>query len=159
MMERNTNVDGLPEHEAPKALTEDLRAFYGAKPSVPREVDEIVLLAARERFAVRRGRRILRWIIPPAAAAAILLGVWMAAPQFSRRPEPLAFVREDFDRNGTVDILDAFAMARQIESAGLSDRHAGLDGRRWDLTGDGSVDRKDLDVIAYEAVRIRKEWQ
>jgi hypothetical protein len=48
-----------------------------------------------------------------------------------------------------VDILDALALARSIES-----------GRRtrsdWDINADGRVDRLDVDVIAMAAVSINR---
>lgn len=55
--------------------------------------------------------------------------------------------REDFDRNGRVDILDAFGLARRLEGAAAP-------GPEWDLNGDGVVDRRDVDVMAMAAVRI-----
>ena len=60
--------------------------------------------------------------------------------------QPLA-AYEDFDGNGRVDILDAFALARLVEtSAAVADD--------WDLTGDGAVDGQDVDVIAFAAVSL-----
>ena len=58
-------------------------------------------------------------------------------------------MREDFDRDGRVDILDAFALARRIEEGGESSR-------RWDLNEDGAVDRRDVDAIAMAAVSLER---
>jgi hypothetical protein len=48
-----------------------------------------------------------------------------------------------------VDILDAFKLARQIESAGPTEKN-------WDINGDGLVDRHDVDMVAFAAVRLDK---
>ena len=55
----------------------------------------------------------------------------------------------DVDRNGRVDILDAFKLARHIESAGA------VEGK-WDMNGDGQVNREDVDIVAFAAVRLDK---
>lgn len=55
--------------------------------------------------------------------------------------------REDFDRNGRIDILDAFGLARRLEEAAAP-------GLEWDLNGDGGVDSRDVDLMAMAAVRI-----
>jgi hypothetical protein len=55
----------------------------------------------------------------------------------------------DIDRNGRVDILDAFKLAKHIESAGSTET-------KWDINGDGLIDRSDVDVVALAAVRLDK---
>jgi hypothetical protein len=55
----------------------------------------------------------------------------------------------DIDRNGRVDILDAFKLARHIESADRIETE-------WDFNGDGLIDRNDVDVVALAAVRLEK---
>jgi hypothetical protein len=55
----------------------------------------------------------------------------------------------DIDRSGRVDILDAFKLARQIK-AGLQPSE------KWDMNGDGQVNRKDVDLVAFAAVRLDK---
>jgi len=62
----------------------------------------------------------------------------------SRRPH-----RADIDRNGRVDIIDAFRLARHIESASPTKR-------KWDINGDGLVNRDDVDKVALAAVRLNK---
>ena len=56
-------------------------------------------------------------------------------------------LREDFDRNGRVDILDAFGLARGLEGTAAP-------GPEWDLDGNGIVDRRDVDLMAMAAVRL-----
>jgi hypothetical protein len=70
----------------------------------------------------------------------------------------------DIDRNGRVDILDAFKLARHIESADrtktnlspVSSTGQALRKRGWDINGDGLVDRNDVDSVALAAVRLDK---
>lgn len=61
-----------------------------------------------------------------------------------------ALRKQDLDRSGRVDILDAFYLARQIE------KQLELQ-NQWDVTGDGNVNQKDVDAIASTAVRVRKD--
>jgi hypothetical protein len=62
----------------------------------------------------------------------------------------------DIDRNGRVDILDAFKLARQIESAGRTEANLSLREQGWDMNGDGLVNRNDVDLVASAAVRLDK---
>ena len=153
----NHPPDEFPELEVPERLREDLAALDRAGVDVPREVDEAVLEAARVKLAVtgtRRRGRALRWAAGLAAAACLIL-VFRAVDfrlerdQKERDEAPVAAVsREDIDRNGRVDILDAFLLARRIESEdSLSES--------WDVNGDGNVDRGDLDLVAMAAVHVR----
>jgi hypothetical protein len=143
--------------EAPKGLVDDLAALYGAPVLGPREVDEAIMSMARQRLARRRRPRlVLRWAwAGAAAAAAVLLGVWlMRTPERPRRASaPRAQVstgeKEDFDGNGRVDILDAFALARRIESGPKPTDE-------WDFNGDGMVDREDVNRIAMAAVSLKR---
>ena len=61
-----------------------------------------------------------------------------------------ALQKQDLNRSGRVDILDAFYLARQIE------KQLELQ-NQWDVTGDGNVNQKDVDAIASTAVRVRKD--
>ena len=76
-----------------------------------------------------------------------------AAPDASPVPPPAAVdagrqVRaEDFNRDGRVDIRDALAMARRLRTGGLPPGE-------WDLSGDGIVDRADVDRIARAVVAV-----
>jgi len=58
--------------------------------------------------------------------------------------------KQDLDRSGRVDILDAFYLARQIE------KQLELQ-NQWDVNGDGTVNQNDVDAIASTAVRVRKD--
>ena len=107
-------------------------------------VDRAVAEAARRHFA-RPARRLwwLKWTVPATAAAAILITasvLWLNPG--TTRPA-------DIDLSGQVNILDAFQLARQIEAKQPVDP-------RWDLNGDGLIDRRDVDAVALAAVRLRK---
>ena len=59
-----------------------------------------------------------------------------------------AIVKTAMDAFGRVDIVDAFLLAKRVERAAASDL-------RFDLNGDGAVDRGDVDHVARAAVRLR----
>ncbi|MCZ6794743.1 MAG: dockerin type I domain-containing protein [Planctomycetota bacterium] len=123
----------LEECEACRNEVEALRLFADRlrtpPVAVPEEVDEAVLAAAR-----RQPRRL--WWVPLAAAAAILVAVTLRAR-----------VPGDVDGSGTVDILDAYALALRLKECREP-------GRRWDMNGDGVVDMKDVDEIARRSVSV-----
>jgi hypothetical protein len=48
-----------------------------------------------------------------------------------------------------VDILDAFKLARYVESAERTEK-------KWDINGDGLVNSNDVDLVASAAVRLDK---
>ena len=60
------------------------------------------------------------------------------------------YAREDVNQDGRVDILDAFQLAREIQSGAALPT-------ALDFNGDGVVDRSDADVIASEAVSLEKK--
>ncbi len=108
-----------------------MRRLYPSGGPVPAEVDEAILAAARARIAARRRA----WIVlrrvsiaATAAAAAIGLAVWIG--QGGLRSTPTAEMNiaaltpadhtahadpKDIDRNGHIDILDAFMLARRLD--------------------------------------------
>ncbi len=160
----------------PARLAQDLAALYPI-PRVPAAVDAKVLaltesssapLAARRSHAQRRQTsRLLRWVGAGAAAAAVAAAVLVAIKVPFRQPagpgpgvqaqsreavSPPTAVADarpgDVNRSGTVDILDAFVLAKKIESA--QNR-----GPAWeDVNGDGVLDKSDVDRIAHMAVRV-----
>ena len=155
--DRDNQTDAEPR--IPESLSADLVEVYGTSVEAPPEVDDRVLAMAHEQLARRplrgpfrgqfhirgRGRgsfRGWRWAIPGvavgtglAAAAAVAMLLW-AGP-----------VREDIDRNGRVDILDAFALARKVEAKSPAEPD-------WDVNRDGVVDAADVDAIAMKAVAL-----
>jgi hypothetical protein len=148
-----TNPD--PERDAqlalPKPLRNALANYSNQQVLVSAERDAEVLKVAKENIrrrhiSVRRAR--WAWSL---AAAAVLIGlvIWSAFwTADKRRPIPAAMGQKtgDIDGNGTVDIFDAFALARHVnpKTAGVT----------WDINGDGLVDGRDVSLIAQRAVQL-----
>ena len=151
--------------ELPDALKAALRKRFGPVPEVPSNIDQLILADARLHFEQHgpgaqrptRRRRVSKWqwtLIGSSLAAACVLF-------FAMKPQPPqieqtfaarsaaelsdAELTSDVDLNGRVDILDAFAMARQIRS--------GQD-MRYDINRDGRFDKLDVDIVAREAVKL-----
>jgi len=136
-------------------LSEDLDAVFGPQGHVPTRVDRAVAEAARRHFGVRpRKLWWVRWAVAAATTAAAVI-VWTVYVPAHRAPLPRAariaaeMKRADIDRNGRVDIIDAFRLARHIESASPTKQ-------KWDINGDGLVNRDDVDQVARAAVRLNK---
>ncbi|MBP8303149.1 MAG: hypothetical protein KBE04_03370 [Phycisphaerae bacterium] len=123
------------------ALARDLRRLYRAPTAVPGRADQVVLSYGRRHLRPRT--RI--WLYRVATAAAVLLLLFGLV--FIEKSGQERTLLGDVDRSGTVDILDAFQLARRIEQSARLDP-------RWDLNGDGIVDRKDVDVAGSLAVRL-----
>jgi len=136
-------------------FSEDLGAIFGPQGPVPAHIDRAVAEAAHRHFD-RPQRRLwwVRWAVAAATAAAAVI-VWTVYVPAHRGPvSRVARVaaemkRADIDRNGRVDIIDAFQLARHIESASPTKQ-------RWDINGDGLVNRNDVDQVARAAVRLNK---
>jgi hypothetical protein len=164
MSDTERHFDSEPDAKVSPRFAEDLGKLFGPGRPVPSHVDRAVAEAARRHLAPRP-RRLwrLRWTVPATAAAAVLVAAaawWFdLAPTTSvpfgaeaPRAEGLAQasrVQADIDENGTVNILDAFTLARHLEAEHPSET-------RWDLNADGLVDRRDVDAVALAAVRLNK---
>ena len=147
--------------EPRERLWADLRVLFAPRGAVPPEVDRAIMDRARKHFVGRR-RLPVRWAASAAAAAAVIILVFalnisdersstQIAEKFevSRTRLVSAGLAPDIDGSGRVDILDAFKLARQIK--------AGLEpSTKWDMNGDGQVNRKDVDLVAFAAVRLDK---
>ena len=137
------------------SFAEDLGAIFGPPGQVPQDIDRAVAGAAR-RHLCRQPRRLwwVRWAVAAATTAAAVI-VWTVYVPGLRGPAPRAaqvaaeMKRADIDRNGRVDIIDAFQLARHIESASPTKR-------KWDINGDGLVNRDDVEKVALAAVRLNK---
>lgn len=151
--------DGL-DTKVSGRLSADLNSLLGPQLSVPPEVDRAVIDRANRHFAGREfaksGRLRFRWagLWKIAAAAAVVIFAFSLDLTERRGPSTdssyFAKARSiDIDRNGRVDILDAFKLARQIESADQTEIE-------WDINGDGLVNRNDVDSVAVAAVRLDK---
>jgi hypothetical protein len=139
-------------------FAEDLGELFTPDRPIPACVDRAVAEAARRHLACPQRRPwLVRWAVPATAAAAILVGLslwWLNTDgRTAQEARPAAVAvspsQADVDRNGKVNILDAFTLARHIESRQPVNQ-------LWDLNGDGLVDRRDVDTIAMAAVRLNK---
>ena len=140
-----------PEEEslqAPEKLVEALNRLQKERLFVPPMMDQAVLREARRHLPrlERPQARWKPWSSWAAMAACLALAVWMGE-RFSSPTRARPFALEDINHDGLVDILDAFALARRIETGGTLDP-------RWDINGDGRVDRSDVDAIAARAVNL-----
>ena len=141
-------------------LTADLDALFKPQLSVPPEVDRVILDRAGRHFAGRKfaeaGRRRLRWLGLWKVAAAAAVVILAFSLNLTNKPEPTVHravltkaAALDFDRNGRVDILDAFKLARRIELASYTSAD-------MDINGDGLINRGDVDAVAMAAVSLDK---
>ena len=138
-------------------FSEDLNILFKPQFSIPPEVDRAVLDRAHQHFTPKHwGHRILQhisvWRIA-AAAAVIILAFSLNLTQESGPSTSQSLLGEvravDIDENGRVDILDAFKLARYVESAERTEK-------KWDINGDGLVNSNDVDLVASAAVRLDK---
>lgn len=152
------HLESCPACRERLAALEDLVENLAAdRPSldIPEQIDRRILWDARKaarRSTRRRTVRIAAWAAT--VAATVLLGLWIA-PEFQRHPEHVPAVvqsRYDLNRDGGVDILDAFWLARTLESESV---------RRpeWDFNGDGVIDDGDTDHLAAAAVSLGRPVQ
>jgi hypothetical protein len=165
------------ELEAPPKLVAALKQLPTEKVFVPPTVDEAVMKAARQHFLQpekKRNRwfRLMPWTVATAGFAAAVLVAYPYAKEFlgfgasaktvhrgmkntdesgvQLQSHGLAFVREDVNHDGKVDILDAFTLAKKLQGRPFSD--PGLD-----INRDGVVDHRDVEVIAARAVSLEKK--
>ena len=163
-MTRETNQFENSDGDAdrlPDALVAALRGVYARDVHVPRELDSRILNDARAGFA-RRNRFRSRLLYSGFAAAAAILIVGIVLPQLypgahdmpgqrvtthmlSVMPSPPQ--AEDVDHSGKVDILDAFVVAKLVETGKQVEA-------TYDVNGDGKVDQSDVDRIARAAVAV-----
>ncbi len=153
-MDQHRNSPDTPGPQDLPDLARDLAALASQRIEVPSDIDDAVMAAARSALSERRraGRNARRWAQWTAAAAGLALVVWIGS-LLSTRPvglrdvsRQLVSVPGDLDGSGRVDILDAFVLARQLES--------GIAPAAGDFNGDGRIDRADVDAIAMAAVRL-----
>ena len=141
--ERNDQDRELRELES--ALGAELRRSLEVSPvEPPARVDAAVADMTRLRsdevrrqLAARRARRWPVWTAAAAAALLVVASLWTAT------------VLRHGGRERQVDIVDAYRLARQVESGGRLDPSS-------DANGDGRIDRADVDELIRRAVAVRK---
>jgi predicted anti-sigma-YlaC factor YlaD len=124
--------------------------------AVPAAQDAALRALARETGRRIANARRRRWIgvgigLAAAAVALVLLrGIGGGEPG-AREPDTRTLAqRRDINRDGRVNIVDAYLVARSLERGQAVEPG-------WDVTGDRVVDRRDVDAIARAAVSIAPE--
>ena len=139
--------------QAPKKLLAALKNLPSERVFIPPYVNERILRAAQQQLEKPQRKNLLRWWIGWTAATAAIAFVAGFAHLFTKPDRETngrtEFTREDINRDGRVDVLDAFALARKIKS--------GSSQREFDLNGDGVVNQRDSEIIAMHAVKLEKE--
>jgi hypothetical protein len=146
------NDDALRDEQlkAPRRLIEALRRASSERIFVPPAIDETMFKAA-ERHLSPSGRKQVRkvwWWTSLATASALVAALALVTYQWQLSPSS-RFSLEDVNHDGQIDILDAFALARQVRD-GISAE------KRLDVNGDGVVDEKDAATIAAHAVKLER---
>ena len=137
--------------QAPQKLVAAFSQLPRERIFIPRAIDEAVLREARRKLAKPESPKFpWRRLIPrfAMAAAFVALLAYGFVRHGSRSRAPI-FAREDLNHDGRVDILDAFALARQLKSGPVP-------GPGRDINGDGVVDERDVEALAAQAVRLGK---
>ena len=175
MTEKKGHFDEDLDLRVSPKLSEDLSTLFRPQFSVPPELDRAIMDQANRRLVQRHWRHrifhhISLWRI--AAAAAVI--IFAFSLNLTEKPGPTTSQTNlveaqavDIDRNGRVDILDAFKLARHIESADrtktnlspVSSTGQALRKQGWDINGDGLVDRNDVDSVAFAAVSLSLQKQ
>ena len=151
-MNENENTDKSPDRPLNDRFSQDLKGLFEPEPRNWGAIDRKVMDQAARTLLPRRKRCWAYW--PAAAAAAITIAGGLLLMQFTHHnpaaPSSMAILSEDVDRNGHVDILDAFELAKMVQSAARPDA-------RWDMNADGIVNQQDVDIVARAAVTLRKD--
>lgn len=163
----NNNQKNLNDEfrlKIPEKLREDIKGIYKSSAKVPPEVDRAVLDRACEHFAKpefsKTKQRRIRWTVlwKIAAAAAVIIFAFSLDLTLNQKVQEQPVMHAiaiqeggnfDIDNNGKVDILDAFALARRIESVNYTET-------QFDMNNDGLINRDDVDEIAKAAVSLNK---
>ncbi len=159
MTERKEHFDEDLGLRVSPEFSADLNGLFKPQFSVPPELDRAIIDKSHQHFIPKhwRGRifqHVSLWRI--AAAAAVI--IFAFSLNLTQKPGPttsqfnlVEAQAVDIDRNGRVDILDAFKLARHIESADAE--------KKWDINGDGFINRKDVDLVASAAVSLPLQKQ
>jgi len=147
----NTRHDG-EEPKAPAQLVAALKEPPSRRVFVPPAVDRAIIGAAQRHLAKpeRAGFNFFRsWLVWSAVATACI--VLFGLIYFVSQPgdSSATFAREDLNRDGRVDILDAFQLAREVRSGTKLPNDL-------DLNHDGLVDGRDAAFIANDVVKLEK---
>jgi len=158
MTKRKEHFDENLDLGISSKLSADLNALFQPQIEVPPEVDRAVMDRAHKHLTPLQSGKSkslrIHWGWRIAAAAAVIILAFSLDLTKQTGPATNRFSLDetqaaDIDRNGRIDILDAFKLAKQIESAGP-------DETEWYIICDGLIDRSDVDLVALAAVRLYK---
>ncbi|MHC4535358.1 MAG: dockerin type I domain-containing protein [Planctomycetota bacterium] len=155
MSEETKHFDEDLNLRVSQKFSEDLNILFKSQFSIPPEVDRAVMDRASQHLTQKHwSHHILRHISIWRIAAAAAVIIFAFSLNLTQKPGPttsqslLVEARAvDIDRNGRVDILDAFKLACYVESAERTEK-------KWDINGDGLVNSNDVDLVASAAVRL-----
>ena len=155
-MNENSPSESEQNLEAPAKLIAALKENSRREIFVPPYLDQAVFRAAEKHFekpAKKRFGTIYRRLLWAALAGACVLCIWMARlfvpHQDLKSVVRTDYAREDLNHDGKVDILDSFALARDLKNGKPSPTV-------FDVNGDGVVDERDVALIAAHAVELGK---
>lgn len=149
-MHESNQHDSEKDLEAPPRLIAALKEASRRDIFVPPYVDRAILKTARGHLHKPASPSFVfrRWILWPALAAVCVLIICVV--RLDMTPAQPRYAREDLNHDGKVDILDSFALARELK-AGKQLPAA------YDINGDGVVDERDVALIAAHAVELKKD--
>ena len=149
-MNEHSQPEPEQDPQAPSRLIAALKKVQPERIFVPPYVDAIVLKAARQHLQTVRPypRALFRsWKLWPALVTACLIVCGLV--YLVTKPGGSTYAKDDINHDGRVDILDSFALAREI-------RNGKPISSALDINGDGVVDERDIQVLATRAVRLDK---
>lgn len=137
------------ELRIPATLQAALRGAVVAAPPIPAVRDAAIMRLARERFAEGRRRRLVRYSLfaaTAAAAASVLLmfSLNYLTPPVTPHATPIAI------NTSHPTILDAFALARELRDHPQAVQQTPA----YHVTHGPTVDQRDIDALARAAVAL-----
>ena len=87
---------------------------------------------------------------PPSALAKALVSAEEVALKQKPSSPATMISRKDINKDGQVDILDAFTLASRIKAGAAIEEN-------WDINGDGQVNQADVEEISAFAVKLDPE--
>jgi hypothetical protein len=131
-----------------------LKSLYAREIECSRLVDQAVRASIHDHFAIPAKRKFVgrrSWSLAAGIAAAVSVAAWLSWPgRPVRQPSSPVFAHQapsDIDRNGTINVLDAFALARSLRDSSST--------LSADINQDGRTDQGDVDAIANQAVSLK----
>ena len=119
---------------------------------IPPAIDKAILKAAERQLSRNPSRRPrLFWVFSGLATAGAVVLIGLASLHFHQADRHAATpgLPKDLNQDGQIDILDAFALARQLKQGHPTDL-------QLDVNGDGVIDDKDIAALAAQAVKLEK---